>query len=76
MLMSFLAHFLSDYTNKRDEHKDKFTENELRSLWREYFLMGASTICFVGSSINLWMHLRSLEFYWTAQTAIYVCLTF
>lgn len=62
----------SDYTNNRDEHRFRFTGNELRSLWREFFLMGVSTICFVVSVINLFMYVRSLEFYWKSQNAVYV----
>lgn len=72
MAMSYSAYFLSDYTHNRDQHRDKFTDNELRSLWRELYLMGVSTVCFILSSLNLWLYCHSVEFYWKTRNAIYV----
>ncbi|OXA52112.1 uncharacterized protein LOC110852364 [Folsomia candida] len=71
MAMSYSAYFLSDYTHNRDQHRDKFTDNELRSLWRELYLMGVSTVCFILSSLNLWLYCHSVEFYWKTRNAIY-----
>lgn len=72
MLMSFLSHFLSEYTSDREKHRVHLTDNEIRSLWKEWYLVCASTFCFIVSSINLFLHCRSLEFYFKKMTGIYV----
>ncbi|CAL8112842.1 unnamed protein product [Orchesella dallaii] len=69
--LSFVGHFASNYTSKREDYRHLFTKNELRSLWREYFLMGAALICLIVSTINLIAHLVSRELYWNKRTAIY-----
>jgi len=69
--LTYGAHFGSNYTNNRQEYVHLFTGNEIRSLWQEYLLMAVVPICLLISSINLYMHCRSLEFYWKPRIAIY-----
>ncbi|ODN02786.1 hypothetical protein Ocin01_03868 [Orchesella cincta] len=70
-VLAFVGHFYSNYTTNREEFRSQFTGNEVRSLWREYFMLGVCVICLAVSIINLFVHIVSRDLYWDKRTAIY-----
>jgi len=71
MCLSFSSYFLSGYIKDRPKHRPELSGKEIRIMWREVFLLVTSTLCFIASCTNLFLHCRSLEIYYNRSTAIF-----
>lgn len=72
LVLAYCSHFLSNYTSNRDKYREDFTNNEVRSLWREWVFLAVTGITMVASTANFIGHLYSQKLYLNRKTAYVV----